>query len=86
VVLRRDRVRGGDLLLMPERVVELNGTAAAILRLCDPVCRWSPDHHLVEAALAESERAEAAPADDHAGRDGTRLVYRRHEQRPERGG
>ncbi len=35
MVLRRDRVRGGDLLLLPERVVRLNGSAAAILRLCD---------------------------------------------------
>jgi pyrroloquinoline quinone biosynthesis protein D len=35
VVLRADRVRGGDLLVMPERVVVLNGRAASIVRLCD---------------------------------------------------
>ncbi|WP_436840279.1 pyrroloquinoline quinone biosynthesis peptide chaperone PqqD [Streptomyces flavofungini] len=35
VVLRHDRVRGGDLLLLPERVVVLRGAAASILALCD---------------------------------------------------
>jgi pyrroloquinoline quinone biosynthesis protein D len=35
IVLRRDPVTGGDLLVMPERVVVLNDTGAAILRLCD---------------------------------------------------
>lgn len=35
VMLRHDRVRGTDLLLMPERVVVLRGSAGAILRLCD---------------------------------------------------
>ncbi|WP_344548430.1 pyrroloquinoline quinone biosynthesis peptide chaperone PqqD [Actinomadura fulvescens] len=35
MVLRRDRTRGADILLMPERVVVLNETAARILRLCD---------------------------------------------------
>ncbi|WP_419665619.1 pyrroloquinoline quinone biosynthesis peptide chaperone PqqD [Streptomyces sp. 2-1] len=35
VMLRHDRVRGTDLLLMPERVVVLRGGAGAILRLCD---------------------------------------------------
>lgn len=34
-VLRRDEVRNADLLLLPERVVKLNGSSAAILRLCD---------------------------------------------------
>jgi pyrroloquinoline quinone biosynthesis protein D len=33
--LRFDKVRGGDMLLLPERVVELNTSGAAILRLCD---------------------------------------------------
>ncbi|MFC7343533.1 pyrroloquinoline quinone biosynthesis peptide chaperone PqqD [Saccharopolyspora griseoalba] len=33
--LRFDKVRGGDMLLLPERVVELNTSSAAILRLCD---------------------------------------------------
>ena len=35
LVLRHDRVRGTDLLLMPERAVQLNTTGGAILRLCD---------------------------------------------------
>jgi pyrroloquinoline quinone biosynthesis protein D len=34
-VLRRDRVRDEDQLLMPERIVRLNPTGAAILRCCD---------------------------------------------------
>jgi pyrroloquinoline quinone biosynthesis protein D len=33
--LRYDEVRKMDLLLLPERVVKLNATGAAILRLCD---------------------------------------------------
>ncbi|MFD0419387.1 pyrroloquinoline quinone biosynthesis peptide chaperone PqqD [Streptomyces sp. NPDC127108] len=35
VVLRHDRVRGVDLLLLPERVVVLRGAAASIVALCD---------------------------------------------------
>jgi len=35
VVLRHDRVRGADLLVMPERVVVLTGHAGTILGLCD---------------------------------------------------
>lgn len=35
VVLRYDRVRATDLLVMPERVVVLRGHAGEILRLCD---------------------------------------------------
>jgi pyrroloquinoline quinone biosynthesis protein D len=34
-VVRRDRVRQEDQLLMPERIVRLNATGAAILRCCD---------------------------------------------------
>ncbi|GLF98308.1 pyrroloquinoline quinone biosynthesis peptide chaperone PqqD [Streptomyces yaizuensis] len=34
-VLRHDRVRRTDLLLLPERVVVLKGAAGAVLRLCD---------------------------------------------------
>ncbi len=33
--LRYEEVRKTDLLLLPERVVKLNATGAAILRLCD---------------------------------------------------
>ncbi|MGY0056038.1 pyrroloquinoline quinone biosynthesis peptide chaperone PqqD [Streptomyces sp. LZ34] len=35
VHLRHDRVRAVDLLVLPERVVVLRGTAGEILRLCD---------------------------------------------------
>lgn len=35
VVLRHDRVRDADLLLMPERAVRLSGAGGGILRLCD---------------------------------------------------
>lgn len=35
VHLRHDRVRDTDLLLLPERVVVLEGNAAAVLELCD---------------------------------------------------
>lgn len=35
VVLRYDRVRDADLLLMPERAVRLSGTGGRVLRLCD---------------------------------------------------
>ncbi|MFJ8629825.1 pyrroloquinoline quinone biosynthesis peptide chaperone PqqD [Streptomyces sp. NPDC093568] len=35
VLLRHDRVRGKDLLLLPERVVVLHGHAGRVLLLCD---------------------------------------------------
>ena len=35
VVLRYDRVRDTDLLVLPERVVVLHGHAGDIVRLCD---------------------------------------------------
>jgi pyrroloquinoline quinone biosynthesis protein D len=34
-VLRYDPVRSADLLLLPERVIKLNPSGAAVLRLCD---------------------------------------------------
>ncbi|KUN03420.1 pyrroloquinoline quinone biosynthesis protein PqqD [Streptomyces yokosukanensis] len=37
VMLRHDPVRGTDLLLLPERVVVLDGSAGDVLRLCDGV-------------------------------------------------
>ncbi|WP_229854125.1 pyrroloquinoline quinone biosynthesis peptide chaperone PqqD [Streptomyces filipinensis] len=37
VVLRHDPVRDADLLLLPERVVVLDGSAGGVLRLCDGV-------------------------------------------------
>ncbi|UQT55183.1 pyrroloquinoline quinone biosynthesis peptide chaperone PqqD [Streptomyces durmitorensis] len=35
VILRHDRVRGVDLLVLPERVVVLRGSAGSIVELCD---------------------------------------------------
>ncbi|MDX3771364.1 MULTISPECIES: pyrroloquinoline quinone biosynthesis peptide chaperone PqqD [Streptomyces] len=35
VVLRHDRTRGKDVLLMPERVVVLEGSARSVIELCD---------------------------------------------------
>ncbi|MFI7498584.1 pyrroloquinoline quinone biosynthesis peptide chaperone PqqD [Streptomyces sp. NPDC049687] len=35
LVLRHDRVRGADLLVLPERVVVLEGQAGRIVGLCD---------------------------------------------------
>lgn len=35
VMFRHDRVRETDLLLLPERVVVLRGTAGCVVRLCD---------------------------------------------------
>ncbi|MFJ5266311.1 pyrroloquinoline quinone biosynthesis peptide chaperone PqqD [Streptomyces sp. NPDC088387] len=55
VMLRHDRVRDTDLLLMPERVVVLHGSAAAVLRLCD-------GEHTLTAIVAElSEAFPGAP-------------------------
>ena len=34
-VLKHDQVRNSDVLLLPERVLKLNPTGAAILQLCD---------------------------------------------------
>ncbi|MEV5516232.1 pyrroloquinoline quinone biosynthesis peptide chaperone PqqD [Streptomyces flaveolus] len=34
-VLRHDRARGADVLLLPERVVVLHGSGRAVLALCD---------------------------------------------------
>ncbi|GGO80654.1 pyrroloquinoline quinone biosynthesis peptide chaperone PqqD [Wenjunlia tyrosinilytica] len=35
ILLRHDKRRDADLLVMPERVVVLSGQAASVLRLCD---------------------------------------------------
>ncbi|GII66567.1 hypothetical protein Skr01_66520 [Sphaerisporangium krabiense] len=35
IMLRHDAVRDADLLVMPERIVVLNGQAASVVRLCD---------------------------------------------------
>ncbi|WP_406302103.1 pyrroloquinoline quinone biosynthesis peptide chaperone PqqD [Streptomyces sp. NBC_00885] len=49
VVFRHDRVRGADLLVLPERVVVLQGNAGSIVRLCDGV----RDVGAIVAELAE---------------------------------
>ncbi|MBC9727570.1 pyrroloquinoline quinone biosynthesis peptide chaperone PqqD [Streptomyces sp. TRM68367] len=55
VMLRYDWVRGTDLLVMPERVVVLHGSASAVLRLCD-------GERTVGAIVAElAERFPGAP-------------------------
>ncbi len=55
VVFRRDRVRGTDLLVLPERVVVLHGNAGSIVRLCD-------GERDVDAIVAElAERHPGAP-------------------------
>lgn len=55
VRLRHDRVREVDLLVMPERVVVLRGTAGTVLRLCDG------DRDLDAIVAALSERFPGAP-------------------------
>ncbi|TXS49971.1 pyrroloquinoline quinone biosynthesis peptide chaperone PqqD [Streptomyces sp. uw30] len=55
VMLRHDRIRGCDLLLLPERVVVLHGAGGQILRLCDGV----RDLGAIVAVL--TERHPAAP-------------------------
>ncbi|MFD6992430.1 pyrroloquinoline quinone biosynthesis peptide chaperone PqqD [Streptomyces sp. NPDC059943] len=49
VVLRHDRVRDTDLLVLPERVVVLQGDAGSVLRLCD----GAKDVGTIVATLAE---------------------------------
>jgi pyrroloquinoline quinone biosynthesis protein D len=49
VRLRHDRVREVDLLVLPERVVVLRGTAGTVLRLCD----GARDLDAIVAELAE---------------------------------
>ncbi|MGW2325934.1 pyrroloquinoline quinone biosynthesis peptide chaperone PqqD [Streptomyces sp. NPDC001700] len=57
VRLRHDRVREVDLLVLPERVVVLRGTAGTVLRLCDGA-------HDLDAIVAElAERFPGAPVD-----------------------
>lgn len=49
VLFRHDRVRGADLLVLPERVVVLQGNAGSIVRLCD----GARDVEEIVAELAE---------------------------------
>ncbi|HEY9868883.1 MAG TPA: pyrroloquinoline quinone biosynthesis peptide chaperone PqqD [Candidatus Obscuribacterales bacterium] len=46
--LRYDKVRQSAVLLVPERVIKLNATGAAILELCDGV-------HTLESIVRELE-------------------------------
>ncbi|GAA3141883.1 pyrroloquinoline quinone biosynthesis peptide chaperone PqqD [Streptomyces rectiviolaceus] len=59
VILRHDQVRGVDLLVLPERVVVLRGSAGSIVELCD-------GEREVAAIVEELERRHpgAAVADD----------------------
>ncbi|MEU2561202.1 pyrroloquinoline quinone biosynthesis peptide chaperone PqqD [Streptomyces longispororuber] len=58
VALRHDRVRGLDLLVLPERVVVLRGAAASVVALCD-------GERDVRAIVAELERRHpGAPVAD----------------------
>jgi pyrroloquinoline quinone biosynthesis protein D len=52
--LRYEEVRGADLLLLPERVVKLNPTGAAILRLCDGERTVVEIVHELEAQFART--------------------------------
>ncbi|MFD9872022.1 pyrroloquinoline quinone biosynthesis peptide chaperone PqqD [Streptomyces niveus] len=58
VVLRHDRVRDTDLLVLPERVVVLRGSAGSVLRLCD----GANDVGTIVATL--TERHPGAPVAD----------------------
>ena len=56
-LLRRDPVRGVDVVLLPERVIKLNPSGAAVLRLCDG--RRTPGD-----IVAELQHRYAAPGLD----------------------
>ncbi|WP_232544389.1 pyrroloquinoline quinone biosynthesis peptide chaperone PqqD [Streptomyces buecherae] len=58
IMLRRDRVREADLLVLPERVVVLTGRAVDIVRRCD-------GRREVAAIVGElAERFPGAPVPD----------------------
>ena len=56
VKLKRDEVRGRWTLLAPERIFEIDGTAATVLELCD----GERDLATIVAELAERYTAPAA--------------------------
>jgi pyrroloquinoline quinone biosynthesis protein D len=56
VRLRRDEVRGRWTLLAPERIFEVDATAAAVLELCD----GQRDLEVIVADLARRYNAPAA--------------------------
>jgi pyrroloquinoline quinone biosynthesis protein D len=53
-MLRHDAVRSLDVVLLPERIIKLNPTAAAVLRLCD-------GSHAVRDIVAELQRRYHGP-------------------------
>ncbi|MFF2324996.1 MULTISPECIES: pyrroloquinoline quinone biosynthesis peptide chaperone PqqD [unclassified Streptomyces] len=61
VVLRHDGIRGKDVLLMPERVVVLEGSAGAVLELCDGT------RTVADIVGALRARFPAAPVDAEVG-------------------
>ncbi|MFC7257939.1 MULTISPECIES: pyrroloquinoline quinone biosynthesis peptide chaperone PqqD [Streptomyces] len=58
VMFRHDHVRDADLLLLPERVVVLRGTAGSIVRLCDG------SREVYEIVAELGERFPGAPVAD----------------------
>lgn len=62
IVLRHDPVRGTDVLVMPERVVVLNRTAAEILALCDGSRTVGEIVAAVEQKYPGSPAGERVPA------------------------
>ncbi|WP_328885405.1 pyrroloquinoline quinone biosynthesis peptide chaperone PqqD [Streptomyces sp. NBC_00316] len=61
LVLRHDRTRGKDVLLLPERVVVLQGGAGPIMELCDG------SRSVAQIVEELSERFPAAPVRDEVG-------------------
>lgn len=61
VVLRHDRARGNHVLLMPERIVVLEGSARQVVELCDGT---RAVEHIIEELR---ERFPHAPVDTEVG-------------------
>ncbi|MDX2816168.1 pyrroloquinoline quinone biosynthesis peptide chaperone PqqD [Streptomyces sp. PA03-5A] len=59
IVLRHDRTRGSDVLLLPERVVVLHGSARPVLDLCDGTRTVDE----ISARLAEGHPAKTVRRD-----------------------
>lgn len=57
LMLRHDRVRGADLLLLPERVVVLEGHAGRIIALCDGT---RTVHEIIDELVARHPAAPVA--------------------------
>lgn len=61
VVLRHDPVRDAELLVMPERVVVLTASAAAIVRLCDGIRSQDQIVEELGKAFPEAPVADEVP-------------------------